>query len=244
MDKARAESFSDGVFAFAITLLVLGIRIPDLKTGSNQELREALIRTLPQLVPYVTSFATIGIIWLNHHAMFHGLERVEHTDADIEPIAFPLVVAFSPYPTSVLSRYGALPTSAFLYGAVLTFLGITYSLLGWHIARRGLSSSASDKTDTRRKIRRNLTGPLVYFAATLIALVYPKVSVLIYFSVGGLLHFIPTWHLARVPGAMIVHQHRTIPVAHCAEPDARRNKLDFQGAAMGGRIEVSQMYWF
>jgi hypothetical protein len=78
MNKARAESFSDGVFAFAITLLVLGIQIPDLKTGSNQELRGALIRALPQLVPYVTSFATIGIIWLNHHAMFHGLERVEH----------------------------------------------------------------------------------------------------------------------------------------------------------------------
>ena len=79
MNKARAESFSDGVFAFAITLLVLGIQIPDLKTGGNQELREALIRSVPQLVPYITSFATIGIIWLNHHAMFHGLERVEHT---------------------------------------------------------------------------------------------------------------------------------------------------------------------
>jgi uncharacterized membrane protein len=61
MNKARAESFSDGVIAFAITLLMLGIQIPDLKTGNDQELRGALIRTLPQLVPYVTSFATIGI---------------------------------------------------------------------------------------------------------------------------------------------------------------------------------------
>lgn len=196
MDKARAESFSDGVFAFAITLLVLGIQIPDLKTGSNQELREALIRALPQLVPYVTSFATIGIIWLNHHAMFHGLERVEHTTLTLNLLLL-LVVAFIPYPTSVLSRYGALPTSAFLYGAVLTLLGITYSLLGWHIARRGLSSSVNDKTDTRRKIRRSLMGPLVYSAATLIALVYPKVSVLIYFLLAAY-YFIPTWHPARV----------------------------------------------
>ena len=195
MNKARAESFSDGVFAFAITLLVLGIQIPDLKTGSNQELREALIRALPQLVPYVTSFATIGIIWLNHHAMFHGLERVEHTTLTLNLLLL-LVVAFIPYPTAVLSRYGALPTSAFLYGAVLTLLGITYSLLGWHIARRGLSSSVGNKADARRKIRRNLMGPAVYSAATLIALRYPKVSVLIYFLLAAY-YFIPTWHPAR-----------------------------------------------
>jgi uncharacterized membrane protein len=75
MNKGRVESFSDGVFAFAITLLVLGVQVPDLKTGSDQEMREGLIRSLPQLVPYVTSFATIGIIWLNHHAMFHSVER-------------------------------------------------------------------------------------------------------------------------------------------------------------------------
>jgi len=79
MNKTRAESFSDGVFAFAITLLVLGVQPPELKTGSNEELRADLIRIMPQLVPYVTSFATIGIIWLNHHAMFNGVERVEHT---------------------------------------------------------------------------------------------------------------------------------------------------------------------
>jgi uncharacterized membrane protein len=196
MNKGRAESFSDGVFAFAITLLVLGIQIPDLKTGSNQALRESLIRSVPQLVPYVTSFATIGIIWLNHHAMFHGVERVEHMTLTLNLLLL-LVVAFIPYPTAVLSRYGALPTSAFLYGATLTLLGVTYSLLWWHIVRRGLSSSASDKTDTRRKIRRNLTGPLVYFAATLIALRYPKVSVLIYFLLAAF-YFIPTRHPALV----------------------------------------------
>jgi uncharacterized membrane protein len=196
MNKARAESFSDGVFAFAITLLVLGIQIPDLKTGSNQELREALIRALPQLVPYVTSFATIGIIWLNHHAMFHGVERVEHTTLTLNLILL-LVVAFIPYPTAVLSRYGALPTSAFLYGAVLSLLGITYSLLWWHIVRRRLNPSVSDKADTRRKIRRNLMGPVVYSAATLVALRYPRASVFIYFLLAAF-YFIPTRHPAGV----------------------------------------------
>ena len=80
---------------------------------------------------------------------------------------------------------------------MLTLLGITYSLLWWHIVRRGLSSSVSDKTDTRGKIRRTLMGPLVYSAATLIALRYPKVSVLIYFLLAAF-YFIPTRHPARV----------------------------------------------
>jgi uncharacterized membrane protein len=192
MNKGRAESFSDGVFAFAITLLVLGIQIPDLKTGSNQELREALIRSLPQLVPYVTSFATIGIIWLNHHSMFQGVERVEHTTLTLNLLLL-LVVAFIPYPTAVLGRYGALPTSAFLYGAVLTILGVTYSSLWWHIFRRGLSMSASDKGDTRRKIQRHVMGPVLYSIATLVALRCPRVSVLIYFLLAAY-YFIPTRH--------------------------------------------------
>jgi uncharacterized membrane protein len=198
MNKARAESFSDGVFAFAITLLVLGIQIPALKTGSNQELREALIRSLPQLVPYVTSFATIGIIWLNHHAMFHGVERVEHTTLTLNLLLL-LVVAFIPYPTAVLSRYGALPTSAFLYGAVLSLLGITYTLLWWHIVRRGLGSSVSDQADARRKIRRSLMGLVIYSAATLIALRCPRASILIYFLLAAF-YFIPTRQPARELG--------------------------------------------
>ncbi len=51
MNKARVESFSDGVFAFAITLLVLGVQVPELRNGGDEELRAALFRTLPQLVP-------------------------------------------------------------------------------------------------------------------------------------------------------------------------------------------------
>src|ERR1700730_5045974 len=102
MNKARAESFSDGVFAFAITLLVLGVQVTELKTGGNAELREALLRSLPQLVPYVTSFATIGIIWLNHHAMFAGVERVEHTTLTLNLLLL-LLVAVIPYPSAVLS---------------------------------------------------------------------------------------------------------------------------------------------
>jgi uncharacterized membrane protein len=195
MDKARVESFSDGVFAFAITLLVLGIQVPEIKSGTDQELRAALIHSIPQLLPYITSFGTIGVIWLNHHSMFHSVQKVEHTTLTLNLLLL-LVVSFIPYPTSVLGRYGALPSSAFLYGAVLSLLGISYSLLWVHIVRRQLSSVCSDKTETSRKIRRNLLGALVYPAATVVSLRYPRLGVAIYFALAAFYFFPAT----RQPG--------------------------------------------
>jgi uncharacterized membrane protein len=189
MDKARIEAFSDGVFGFAITLLVLGVQVPMLKTANDAELRIALLQELSQLVPYVTSFATIGIIWLNHHAMFHSVERVEHTTLTLNLLLL-LVVTFIPYPTAVLNRYGAMPSSAFLYGCTLTALGFAYSLLWLHIARSGLSSVRTDSKQARKRFRRNLAGSVTYPAATLMALFYPRVSSVIYFVVAAY-YFIP-----------------------------------------------------
>ena len=189
MKKARLESFSDGVFAFAITLLVLGVQVPELKTANDHELRFALLHAISQLLPYVTSFATIGIIWLNHHAMFHKVESVEHTTLTLNLLLL-LVVAFIPYPTAVLSRYGALPSAAFLYGCVLTLLGLSYSLLWRHITRRRLSIAFQDEAASRAAIWRNWIGSLGYPFATLIALRYPRVSILIYFLL-AVFYFIP-----------------------------------------------------
>jgi uncharacterized membrane protein len=182
MNKARLEAFSDGVFGFAITLLVLGVQVPILRTVSDPELRVALIQALSQLVPYLTSFATIGIIWLNHHAMFAPVERVEDRTLMLNLLLL-LVVTFIPYPTAVLSRYGALPSSAFLYGCTLTALSLTYSVLWGHISGKGLSSVRRNPKQARTRFRRNLVGALAYPAATVTALRFPRVSVMIYFIV-------------------------------------------------------------
>jgi uncharacterized membrane protein len=114
--------------------------------------------------------------------MFDSVERVEHRTLMLNLLLL-LVVTFIPYPTAVLSRYGALPSSAFLYGCTLTALGIAYSLLWMHIARRGLSSVRMDAKQARTRIRRNLVGALAYPAATVTALRFARVSVIIYFMV-------------------------------------------------------------
>lgn len=179
MNKARVESFSDGVFAFAITLLVLGVPVPDLAVADDAHLRIALMKAVHQLVPYLTSFATIGIIWLNHHALFHAAQRVDHPVLVLNLLLL-LVVSFIPFPTAVLGRYGALPASAFLYGCVLTALGATFTLLSFCIEKRGLRAKENLRR-SRWELMRNLTGTVTYPAATILSLWRPQASVLIYF---------------------------------------------------------------
>ncbi len=77
-ETGRVEAFSDGVFAIAITLLVLDLKVPrDLPPGTT--LLHALLAQWPSYVAFVTSFATIGIMWINHHTLFTLIKRTDHT---------------------------------------------------------------------------------------------------------------------------------------------------------------------
>ena len=183
------ESFSDSVFAFAITLLVLGFQVPDLKAADDQALFRALLAQLPQLIPYSTSFATIGIIWLNHHAMFHEVDHVERGTLILSLVLL-LVVAFIPYPTAVLGRYGPLRSSTVLYGMTLTLLGGTYTLLWRHVVRRRLSSVCNEPKALRATTRRNLIGTFGYPLGTAIAFASPRTAVLIYLAL-AMFYFLP-----------------------------------------------------
>jgi uncharacterized membrane protein len=181
VNKARVESFSDGVFAFAITLLVLGFQVPGLEMATDLSMQKALLAQLPQLVPYVISFATIGIIWLNHHTMFHEVQHVEHGTLILN-LALLLVVSFIPYPTAVLGRCGALRSSAVFYGAVLTLLGVVYTGLSHHIARRCLDNRSRDGQTLKAKAFRNLLGAVGYLSGTVIAFFSPMSAILIYLA--------------------------------------------------------------
>jgi uncharacterized membrane protein len=189
MNKARVESFSDGVFAFAITLLVLSIPVPDIKFADDHLLGSALLQAIPQLVPYVTSFATIGIIWLNHHSMFHEVQKVKHTTLTLNLLLL-LVVAFIPYPTSVVGRYGALRSAVVLYGATFTAAGLAFSALWLDIRRNRLSRESEDGAQIRSTTIRNLIGPVIYPMATGLAFVAPKASLGIFFGLAAF-YFLP-----------------------------------------------------
>jgi uncharacterized membrane protein len=180
-DTARLETFSDGVMAIAITLLVLEVRIP-----RGGDLASALLRQWPSYVAYATSFLTIGVIWANHHRMFRLIERTDHPFLVIN-VLFLMVVAFVPFPTAVVAEHiresAARTPAAVLYGATMFLLAVMFNVL-WNYAAAGhrLLVDGLDPEAIRKSVRGYRAGPVAYGAATLIALVYPVVSVAVYMA--------------------------------------------------------------
>jgi uncharacterized membrane protein len=135
LNKSRFESFSDGVFAFAITLLVLGVALPDSRYTSDHMLTSALLRLWPNLIAYGLSFAVIGIMWQNHHALFRLVERIDRKTVLLNLLLL-AGTAFIPFATSTLGSYPTMHPSTFLYGAVLLFCASANNLMLAHLVRR------------------------------------------------------------------------------------------------------------
>jgi uncharacterized membrane protein len=116
-DTGRIEAFSDGVFAIAITLLVLEITVDD-----YDDLRAALLKEWPSYLAYVTSFMTVGSLWIAHHNLFGQLRYVDAVMLRLNLILL-LFAAFLPFPTGVMAQSfhaseGAERTAVVFYGAI------------------------------------------------------------------------------------------------------------------------------
>ena len=173
----RLETFADGVFAIAITLLVLGIGLP----ARNAPLWSALLAQWPALVAYVVSFLTIGIMWASHHQMFTMIGRSNMTFAFIN-VVFLMVVAFVPYPTEVLAQRIASGVDAtgatLLYGGVMVAIAIMFNLI-WGYAAGGRGRLLRPDLDLRAVeagAHGYRYGPPGYVLITLLAFVSPVLS--------------------------------------------------------------------
>src|SRR3954469_17222873 len=101
MSTDRLETFSDGVFEIAVTLLILEIGVPHVARG---DLAHALVKLWPSYATYVVSFFTIGIIWVNHHSQFMQIERADRVLLFLN-LYLLMWVAFIPFPTALLAEY-------------------------------------------------------------------------------------------------------------------------------------------
>jgi hypothetical protein len=101
-ETGRLEAFSDGVFAIAITLLVLEIAVPHVEHDAS--LTNALLDLWPSYFGYAVSFITIGVMWINHHHMFKDIERVDHGLLALNLLLL-ICISFVPFPTAVLAEY-------------------------------------------------------------------------------------------------------------------------------------------
>ena len=128
MNKARVEAFSDGVFAIAITLLVLTIAQP----SNYRDLSHQLWERWPSLAAYAVSFMVIGIMWLNHHTIFTYLERVDRPLVYLNLLLL-MTVVFVPYPTGILGeairRGEGTQTAAIFYSVVMAVNAVFWAAL-------------------------------------------------------------------------------------------------------------------
>lgn len=184
MSLSRFESFSDAVFAISITLLVLNFRIPDLpETASDGEIIRRLLYLWPDLLGYATSFIVIGVLWVNHHALFLFLRRVDRYSLVINLLLL-MCVAFIPFPTALIARYGGRLPIVMLFGLTMALTGMLFSAL-WLYAVRGYLKT--DKQIDSRFIRDasiwTLAYPTAYLVATAVSFLSTKVTLALYIAI-------------------------------------------------------------
>jgi uncharacterized membrane protein len=178
ISKGRFEAFSDGVFAIAITLLVLEFRPPDLKAATDDALAAALLAMWPQYLVYVASFGTIGIMWFNHYALFHNVRSISY-GALIANLALLMLVCFLPFATNVLGRYGLVPTAVVYYGLTLVGLSVCFSALYYAaVLKPGERGSVWGYIRTRTVW--STLGFAVYVIGTIVGYFFPVVGIALF----------------------------------------------------------------
>jgi len=174
MTTSRLEAFSDGVFAVAITLLVLDIR-PPTDAGSADDLWRGLGDLWPHYAAYAVSFLVIGIVWVNHHAVMDLIARVDRQLAFLNLLLL-MSVALIPFATAVLADYlthgNAAHTAAAAYSAVIALMGAMFGAL-WIYASRDarLLVEGFPRDQLPRITSRFVLGTPLYFATIGVAFV-------------------------------------------------------------------------
>jgi uncharacterized membrane protein len=182
---ARLETFSDGVFAIAATLLVLEIGVGE---ADSHHLGSALLHLWPSYLAYATSFITIGIIWMNHHTCVETIERADRTLLFLNLLLL-LVVAFLPFPTKLVAdhlRGAGEQAAVYAYAATFVVMAVVYNTW-WRYARTGRRLIGDHVPESRlRAIDRAFNpGVPIYAITFLVAIASPLASVFLTFAIAA-----------------------------------------------------------
>jgi uncharacterized membrane protein len=185
VEFARIVSFSDGVFAIAITLLVLSLHIPE-HLGPGDDVGDALLDQQGDLIAYAISFAVIGRLWLVHHRFF---AEVTHSDGAL--IALNLVylgfVVLIPFASEVLGDHGDTGPGVVLYATNLAIVNFLGGAMYIYAARAGLTRESFQRYVEQPLRLRNIAGGLIFAASIPIAFFSRELAVLIWIA----LFFVP-----------------------------------------------------
>jgi uncharacterized membrane protein len=175
VDTNRLETFSDGVIAIAITLLILEIDVPE---DTHGELWSALLRQWPSYLAYLISFAVIGIIWVNHHGILALVARVDRPLLYLNLLLL-LAVAGIPFPTALVAEHLQSPgidseVAAAVYGGWATLVALSFNLMWrWIVHDASLIHEHVDLAALRANTRRFSLGLVIYPLTVGIAFLNP-----------------------------------------------------------------------
>ena len=184
-ETVRMEAFSDGVFAFAITLLALNLRDP---SGSGVSLSEGLIKEWPSFFAFVTSFVSVLIMWMNHHNMFNYIRRIDRRLMLLNGVLL-LFVVLTVFNTSLVANHIQLAdanVAATVYAGTFFVLAVVWNGLWWYCTsgRRLLGRNVTEQ-QANTITRQYRVAPLSYGAALVIAPFSGLASVAVILAVAG-----------------------------------------------------------
>jgi uncharacterized membrane protein len=178
---SRVLTFSDGMFAIAMTLLVVGIGVPELIDASDTgELLEKVDDLGPEIISFFISFAVIGRYWIAHHRFFALLREVDYGLIWIN-LLYLAFIAFLPFPTALLGTYFENPVAVSGYAVAVAIVSGLEVVLFWHAYRTGLLARPMSEAVFRYGARASSL-PLVFFAASVpVAFVSSQLAVAVWF---------------------------------------------------------------
>lgn len=169
---ARITMFSDGVFAIAITLLVLTLEVPRNIPAQvvKQELLARIMDERPDIFAFAFSFWVIGSLWMAHHRMFRYITRMDNGLLTINMLLL-LCVAFLPYPVGIFGDYPAEPAAVIFFAGAQGITALVSTWLWVYASGRGLTRPGMDAAVVRYLTLRGLTVAGLFLASIPVALV-------------------------------------------------------------------------
>jgi uncharacterized membrane protein len=174
------EAFSDGVIAIAITLLTLDIRVPLRDEAGGATLLHRLAQLWPNYLAFATSFAVVGILWINHHAIFEHIDRADYYLVLINTV-FLFTVAALPFTTALLAEYirhDGERTATLVYTGWFLLVAISFNRLWWYARHAKLTNPVSDQAAIDRITARFRLGIPSYLLLVVVAFFVPLVALI------------------------------------------------------------------
>ncbi len=189
MTGKRMESLADCIFAFAMTLLVINLGLPDPKTVYDEEaIRQFLLHRAKLFDDYVLSFILLALFWVAHHQLFNLIKQTNRMFLLISVFVL-MFTALIPLSTSIVAHLGHFRMASLVFDANLLIVGFLFYISWVYAERRGLLEEGASRHDIALGKLRSLLIPAASIVAALVAFISPRWSGTVYISIPVILFF-------------------------------------------------------